>query len=176
MALDLDGTFLDNHHQISAANAKAVEILRQHGVRIALVTGRRFRNVARIVRQYGLGDLMIVHNGALVRNCDTEELIYFQELERAVCRDIIGASRWLQQSPFVLVDPLQTRVFFESQACENQARSQYLARNAGDSFGVADLTEVLTAGPVIQLLFTDAILALQECKTHLMDQFGDRAT
>ncbi|MBI4454949.1 MAG: hypothetical protein HY644_03520, partial [Acidobacteria bacterium] len=28
----------------------------------------------------------------------------------------------------------------------------------------------------IQLLFTDAILALQECKTHLMDQFGDRAT
>ncbi|MBI2822254.1 MAG: HAD family phosphatase [Acidobacteria bacterium] len=176
VALDLDGTLLDSQHRIPPANVLALETLKRHAVRIALVTGRRFCNAARIVQQYGLGDLIIIHNGALIRNCDSGEVLYFQELGRQVCRDVINAARPLRHSPFVLVDPRETRVLFERQPEEHRARSEYLTRNRTDSVQVTDLTLAIDTAPVIQLMFTHAIAPLEECKRRLTEQFGRRVT
>jgi hydroxymethylpyrimidine pyrophosphatase-like HAD family hydrolase len=44
LALDLDGTLLDSRGNISQRNRLAIDNAREHGVRVALVTGRRFRD------------------------------------------------------------------------------------------------------------------------------------
>ena len=175
VALDLDGTFLDSQHQVPPANIRAVETLRRHGVSIALVTGRRFRNVAQIVRQYGLGDLIIVHNGALIRSCGSGAVLYFQQLEHAVAVDIIQTAHEMGQSPFALVDPLETRVLFRAQPEESRPRLEYLARNHTDAIAVEDMPAALTSLSVIQLLFTSTIQPLQECKRVLLENFSHRA-
>ncbi len=176
VALDLDGTLLNSQHQISPANARAMETLRRHGVRIVLVTGRRFRNVARIAQQYGLGDVAIVHNGALIRNCDHGEVLYFQGLDTPVFRDLVHFSRRMEQFPFVHVDPQQTRIFFQKDACPNAPRSEYVARNQADMIAVDDLMQALSGPPVIQMMFTHAIAPLEKFKNHLKEQFSSRAT
>ncbi|HEV8132159.1 MAG TPA: Cof-type HAD-IIB family hydrolase [Acidobacteriota bacterium] len=172
VALDLDGTFLDNQHQVSPANARAVEILRRNGVRIVLVTGRRFRNVARIAQQYGLGDLAIVHNGALIRSSDSGEVLYFKGLEPDVFRQLIDFSRKMKQFPFVHVDPRETRIFFQEKDQENPSRSEYIARNRADMVAVDDLMQALAGPPVIQMMFTHAIAPLERFKAMLKEQFS----
>ena len=44
LALDLDGTLLNSRGQISERNRLAIDNAREQGVRVALVTGRRFRD------------------------------------------------------------------------------------------------------------------------------------
>ncbi len=44
LALDLDGTLLNSRGQVSERNRKALEQARERGVRVAIVTGRRFRD------------------------------------------------------------------------------------------------------------------------------------
>ncbi|HEY3130850.1 MAG TPA: Cof-type HAD-IIB family hydrolase [Acidobacteriota bacterium] len=175
VALDLDGTLLDSQHQVSPANARAVETLRRHGVKIVLVTGRRFRNVARIAQQYGLGDVAIVHNGALIRNCHHGEVLYFQGLDAALFRELVHFSRKMEQFPFVHVDPQQTRIFFQKDDSQNPARSEYVARNQADMIAVDDLIKALSGPPVIQMMFTHAIAPLEKFKRRLKEQFSSRA-
>ena len=42
LALDLDGTLLDSRGRISERNRLAIDNAREHGVRVALVTGTAF--------------------------------------------------------------------------------------------------------------------------------------
>jgi hypothetical protein len=176
VALDLDGTFLDANHQVSPANARAVRVLKQHGVPTVLVTGRRFRNVARIAQQYGLGDLAIVHNGALIRSCIDGALLYFEEIESALCRDVIEAGRGCGQFPFLHVNPSETRIYFERRAEENRARGEYIARNSPDMVPVDNLCDALDESRLIQMMFTHSIAPLQACRQCLLENFSERAT
>jgi HAD superfamily hydrolase (TIGR01484 family) len=44
LALDLDGTLLNARGQITERNLDAIQKAREAGVRVAVVTGRRFRD------------------------------------------------------------------------------------------------------------------------------------
>jgi Cof subfamily protein (haloacid dehalogenase superfamily) len=68
IALDLDGTLLDNHDDISPANRRAVRAALDHGVRVVLVTGRGTDAPARIVRELKLNLPSICAHGALTKD------------------------------------------------------------------------------------------------------------
>ena len=71
LALDLDGTLLNPRGQISERNRIAIENARAKGVRVALVTGRRFRDSRPIALELGLDVPLISHNGALTKHAET---------------------------------------------------------------------------------------------------------
>ena len=65
LALDLDGTLLNSRGQVSERNRSALEAARSCGVRVAIVTGRRFRDARPVALELGLDVPVIAHNGAL---------------------------------------------------------------------------------------------------------------
>jgi len=71
LALDLDGTLLDRRGKISERNRSAIEKAREAGVRVAVVTGRRFRDSRPIALELGLDVPLIAHNGALTKHART---------------------------------------------------------------------------------------------------------
>ncbi len=75
LALDLDGTLLNSRGQISDRNRMAIENARANGVRVALVTGRRFRDSRPIALELGLDIPVISHNGALTKHAETLETV-----------------------------------------------------------------------------------------------------
>ena len=86
IALDLDGTLLNSRGELSARNRRAIDEARRRGVRIALVTGRRFRDARPLALELGLDAPVIAHNGALTkhaRTLDTVAALLLPHAERA---------------------------------------------------------------------------------------------
>ena len=68
LALDLDGTLLDSHEQISPRNRRAIANALLEGIRVVLVTGRGVDTPARIAHELGLNVPIICAHGALTKD------------------------------------------------------------------------------------------------------------
>lgn len=66
IAVDLDGTLLDDKHRISPANRKAIAAAQQAGIVFAICTGRFFEDACLHALDYGLNCPVISVNGGKV--------------------------------------------------------------------------------------------------------------
>src|SRR6201991_1668985 len=92
-ALDLDGTLLNHRGQISERNLAAIKSARATGVRVALVTGRRFRDSRPIALELGLDVPLISHNGALTKHARTLETVSVLPLPLSAARQALEVGR-----------------------------------------------------------------------------------
>ncbi|HEX5708448.1 MAG TPA: Cof-type HAD-IIB family hydrolase [Pyrinomonadaceae bacterium] len=104
IALDLDGTLLDSRGQISERNRRALSEARSKGARVALVTGRRFRDARPLALELGLDVPVIAHNGALTKHARTLETVAALLLERGAARDVVRLGRERGADPLVSDD------------------------------------------------------------------------
>lgn len=93
LALDLDGTLLNPRGQISERNLNAIESARAAGVRVALVTGRRFRDSRPVALELGLDVPLISHNGALTKHAETLQTVAVLPLPLAATREALRIGR-----------------------------------------------------------------------------------
>jgi hypothetical protein len=75
IALDLDGTLLDPHEQVSQANRLAIAAALAEGVRVVLVTGRGVEAPSQIARDLELPLPVICCHGALTKDIQTGRTI-----------------------------------------------------------------------------------------------------
>jgi Cof subfamily protein (haloacid dehalogenase superfamily) len=80
LAIDLDGTLIDDRLQMNPKDADAVRAASAAGVQIVITTGRMFRSARPYAEQLGLRGPMINYQGAVVRDLQTEEVWYRCEL------------------------------------------------------------------------------------------------
>ena len=95
LALDLDGTLLNSRGKLSERNRLTLNQARERGVRIALVTGRRFRDARPIALELGLDLPLISHNGALTKHVQTLETVAAVLLPLEAAREVLRVGRRL---------------------------------------------------------------------------------
>src|SRR6267378_6772077 len=93
LALDLDGTLLNSRGQLSVRNRQAIAEARQCGVRVALVTGRRFRDARPLALELGLDVPLISHNGALTKHASTLETVAVLPLPLMAAQNAVRAGQ-----------------------------------------------------------------------------------
>jgi Cof subfamily protein (haloacid dehalogenase superfamily) len=93
LALDLDGTLLNSRGHISERNRLAIDSAREQGVRVALVTGRRFRDSRPVALELGLDIPLISHNGALTKHAATLQTVSVLPLPLAAAREALRVGR-----------------------------------------------------------------------------------
>ena len=93
LALDLDGTLLDSRGNISERNRIAIDNAREQGVRVALVTGRRFRDSRPVALELGLDIPLISHNGALTKHAATLQTVSVLPLPLDAARKALRVGR-----------------------------------------------------------------------------------
>ncbi|MDL4841803.1 Cof-type HAD-IIB family hydrolase [Aquibacillus rhizosphaerae] len=64
IALDLDGTLLDENQEISEINRKTIELARQQGVEVIISTGRHYSTCSKYAKELGLSSYLITVNGS----------------------------------------------------------------------------------------------------------------
>lgn len=66
VALDIDGTLLNDRHELTEETKKAVRKVYQNGVIVALASGRGPSSVLPIMEEIGIEGPIITHNGAVI--------------------------------------------------------------------------------------------------------------
>lgn len=93
VACDMDGTLLDLAEQISAENHAAIRELTGQGIGFTLVTGRIDRMTRPYVRQLDVSIPIIACNGAIVRDCASDAVLYRAAISPDDVREIVS---WLK--------------------------------------------------------------------------------
>jgi Cof subfamily protein (haloacid dehalogenase superfamily) len=89
LALDLDGTLVDEGKPLPPHVIEALQEVAKKGVTIAIVTGRMHRAALPYAKALNLSMPLISYQGAMVRHTVTDEIIYHQPLPFALAREFI---------------------------------------------------------------------------------------
>ncbi|MBZ5642323.1 MAG: Cof-type HAD-IIB family hydrolase [Acidobacteriia bacterium] len=156
IALDIDGTLLDDHSRLPESNRRAVAEASARGIEIALVTGRRYDFAMPIARQFPCPLTMIVNNGALVKSSAGETQMV-RLLPRGVARRVLDMTSEFREMPSVCFDrPRENQLIFERIDWEDPLRGPYFARNREFISQMSPLYKCLTEDP-IQIMFTGSV-------------------
>ena len=181
LALDLDGTLLDPRGRISRRNLKAIESARDAGVRVALVTGRRFRDSRPVALELGLDIPLISHNGALTKHAETLQTVAVLPLPLAAARDALRVGRSNGADALLSDDHEGLGVLvYDHLSGDNVAVHRYIAwamRLHGDDEGsnavqqVDSLEDYLDHEP-IHLAFSGRCAAMDQLEQLLKSELG----
>ena len=83
IALDMDGTLLDESKNISSRNKKAIQKAKAIGKKVVIATGRPLVGIKWVLNELEINasdDYVIAFNGALVQNVHTEDVIFQRTL------------------------------------------------------------------------------------------------
>ena len=93
VAVDLDGTLLNDSKQVSRQTVDALRCLPTRGVRVVIASARPPRSVRHVYAELGLDTLQINYNGALIWDEPGRRAVYHRPMDGSVVRDIIDAVR-----------------------------------------------------------------------------------
>ncbi|SER44061.1 hypothetical protein SAMN04487944_104130 [Gracilibacillus ureilyticus] len=87
IATDLDGTLLNENHEISEENIQALQLARDTGTEVVVATGRSYSAAKLPLQNAGLDFPIICLNGAKIYDKE-ERLIRSSPLDKDTCREI----------------------------------------------------------------------------------------
>ena len=166
IALDIDGTVLNSHFEVSAANRAAIAEATRRGIEVALVTGRRYDFALPVAQQIESPLTMIVNNGAMVRTSDGQTPVRHL-LSRETARRVLEATGpWRDGTAVVFDRPKANQVMLESIDWNDPTRGGYYRRNREFLAEANPLESSLTEDP-IQVMFTGTVAPMREAELVL---------
>src|SRR4051812_14903418 len=93
VAVDLDGTLLNDSKQVSDQTAGALACLPQRDVKIVIASARPPRSVRHIYQSLGLDTLQIDYNGALIWDEPNQRAVFHRPIAGKLARKIIEHAR-----------------------------------------------------------------------------------
>jgi Cof subfamily protein (haloacid dehalogenase superfamily) len=88
IALDLDGTLLNNALKLSERNAEAVKHALDKGVKVVLATSRWFGLARRTADRLGIDTPLVCSNGAVIRRPQDDGDLLHLRLDQEVAREV----------------------------------------------------------------------------------------
>ncbi len=180
LALDLDGTLLNSRGELSRRNLEAISTARSLGVRVALVTGRRFRDARPLALELGLDVPVISHNGALTKHARTLETVAVRLLPLEAAREVLSIGRAAGADALVSDDAEGMGVLvYDHMSDNNPALAKYVAwsrRIHGEEADeavrrVPSLEDYLDHAPV-HVSFSGGVERMKRLEERLLAELG----
>ncbi|MDQ3486845.1 MAG: Cof-type HAD-IIB family hydrolase [Acidobacteriota bacterium] len=166
LALDIDGTLLDSHGQLPAENIDAVARAIEHGVEVALATGRRYDFARPVFEQLPSPLTLVLSNGAVVKRKDGETLMR-RLLPREVAREVLEAVPQHRHEAAVTFDRVGERqIVYQVIDWDHPRHQKFFAANRAYLSESNPLEDCLTEDPV-QVMFTGGCREMRDLFNEL---------
>jgi Cof subfamily protein (haloacid dehalogenase superfamily) len=173
LALDIDGTLLRSDKTVSPRTLQALAAARRAGVRIALVTGRRYPAARRVAAQLGCETDLVLHNGALI--IEGETVVRCRPLDREVARRAVRVGRAAGADAVVHCGRAgEGLLLVEGVAPSNTLLAYYLDRSHPDVRNVTDLETAMEEDP-IQVMYGAGLAEMAALRDRLLAELSDAA-
>lgn len=106
VAVDLDGTLLNDAKQVTVPTAHAIRALVERGVKVVIASARPPRSVRPIYHQLRLDTLQINYNGALIWDESAQKVFFHRPIETDCVQEMIRAARDLFEEVLVTCEIL----------------------------------------------------------------------
>ena len=166
LAIDIDGTLLDHHFQISPRNLAALRAAHRAGIEIMLATGRRHDYAMPVASELGVPVWMISSNGALIRS-SAGETFYADRLPAATAHKLIGHMDAFRGNAVLTFDRTgQDALILEPEHELVRSISRWIQNNAAHIRYIAPLEDALTEDP-IQAMYCGGVAHMQTAQERL---------
>ena len=95
--LDVDGTLLNDEHQMPKENVEALKKAVDAGHEVVITTGRPTFSAGMLLKKYGLDQVgchyVIAFNGGIMKDCRTGEIFFSQTFPISLVKELIGYAR-----------------------------------------------------------------------------------
>jgi len=161
IAVDIDGTLLNPHFQISEADLTALRQAHRQGIEVILVTGRRHTFALPIAQQLGFDLWLICSNGAVTRSL-SGETFHRDLLPQQTCRNLCGAMQEFRGQTVLTFDKdgRGAIVLEHMQELEGSIR-HWLQKNIEYIEFVVPIENALTTDPV-QAMFCGPVALMHQ--------------
>jgi Cof subfamily protein (haloacid dehalogenase superfamily) len=98
IAIDMDGTLLNENKEISNRSQKGIGKLKEMGIKVVLATGRPLLGVMRYIEKLDLlevDDFVVTYNGALVQSTKTNKVLLKKPLSLDSYKELYAVSKEL---------------------------------------------------------------------------------
>lgn len=171
IAMDIDGTLLDNRHELPDANRDAILEAHSRGIEIVLVTGRRFDFARPISERIPCEIALIINNGALIKS-KNGETHRRQLLPRTTAREVLRATQEFRTGAAVVFDrPRENQLVFERIDWNDPVSSGYYQRNREYVAECVPLENCLTEDP-IQVMFVGSVARMRAALARVRSMDG----
>lgn len=168
LALDIDGTLLNSRKEVSPRNLAAITAARDAGVRIALITGRRYPAARRIADLLPGDPTLVLHNGGLV--VESSVCIRVSPLSRRVAQEVVAFGKAFGADPVVHFGHRgEGLLYVENASPSHTLLAYYLSRSHPD-VRVVDHLETALAGEAedpLQVMFGGSMQEMEALSNAL---------
>jgi Cof subfamily protein (haloacid dehalogenase superfamily) len=177
IAIDIDGTLLDQHFQLTARNVAALRLAHQAGAEIMLATGRRHDYALPIAQELGFPVWLISSNGALIRS-SVGETFHFDRLPRASAIKLIRHMDQFRGNAVLTFDrPGHDALILERVDELNQTIARWIQNNERYIRYMSPLEDALMAEDPVQAMYCGRVARMQEAQVRLAEaDFLDEIT
>jgi Cof subfamily protein (haloacid dehalogenase superfamily) len=167
IAIDIDGTLLDPHFQLSPRNVAALRSAHDAGAEIMLATGRRHDYALPIAQELGFPVWLISSNGALIRSTEGETF-YFDRLPRASAIKLIRHMEQFRGNAVLTFDrPGHDALILERVDELNQTIARWIQNNEAYIRYISPLEDALADEDPIQAMYCGRVGRMQEAQLRL---------
>ena len=166
LAVDIDGTLLDPHFEISAANLAALRGAHARGVEVVLVTGRRHAFAMPIAELLGFELWLISSNGAVTKSFHGE-LFHRDFLPVATARDLVRHMSDYRGNTVLTFDrDHKGALVLETMDELTGSIKRWIEKNEEFIARVSPIEQALTEDPV-QAMFCGGVARMEQAQAHL---------
>jgi Cof subfamily protein (haloacid dehalogenase superfamily) len=168
VAIDLDGTLLDQSKQVSEQTAGALRCVSDSGAKIVIASARPPRSVRHIYRQLGLDTWQINYNGALIWDEPGSSVIFHKPMPGDLVRAMISLARGVHDGVLVSCEILD-------RWCTDRDDNSHTTET-GRLFK-PDLiapVEQFCSEPVTKLMFLGAPQVISDLEPLLLEEFANQ--
>src|SRR5579859_153882 len=166
LAIDIDGTLLDQHFKISAENLAALRAAHAANIELVLATGRRHDYALPVAQEIGVPCWLISSNGALIRS-SAGETFYFDRLPAATASRLIRHMDAFRGHAVLTFDRSDKNALVLERFEElNQSISRWIQANSAHIQYVSPLEDALVEDP-IQAMYCGRVARMQEAQQRL---------
>lgn len=89
VAIDVDGTLLDDSHKLSDENKKSIQKLLKNDIKVILFSGRGYSALSPLIESLGLKDAVATQNGSLILDVSGKRCMHKEMISPEDCRKIL---------------------------------------------------------------------------------------
>jgi Cof subfamily protein (haloacid dehalogenase superfamily) len=176
LALDIDGTLLNSQNKLDERTIKTVHKTIESGVKVVLVTGRRFHAALPIAKELNCLDMpLITHNGALSKDPRTLAVFDYNPLDRNLAQELVLLGRDYKADTLCCDNPESEGLLVYDHISDDNVRLKaYIAMFHQYAHHVRDLYHYITHPP-IQIFYVGICSLMDEINEKLTQELHGQA-